>query len=85
MAQLKKLSIHCDFKAELNNHLRDRLVCGVNIPHIQRRLLSEKELTYVKAVEISVAMETAAMDATELITIKTQSQRHKQTTYKAKT
>ena len=29
IAQLKNVSIHCDFKASLNEKLRDRIVCGV--------------------------------------------------------
>ncbi|XP_062582729.1 uncharacterized protein K02A2.6-like [Saccostrea cucullata] len=66
VAQLKKLSIHCVFNASLNEKLRDRIVCGVRNTQIQRRLLSEKDLSYEKAVEISLAMEAAAKDATEL-------------------
>ena len=64
--QLKKLSLHCDFKASLNEKRRDRIVCGVRNTQIQKRLLSEKDITYDKAVEISIAMEAAARDATEL-------------------
>lgn len=45
---------------------RDRIVCGVRNTQIQKRLLSEKDITYDKAVEISIAMEAAARDATEL-------------------
>lgn len=67
VAQLKKLSIYCDFNASLNEKLRDRVVCGIRHPHIQKRLLSEKDLTFEKAMEISVAMEAAAKDATELV------------------
>lgn len=44
--------------------MRDRLVCGIRHPHIQKRLLSEKDLTFEKAIEI---MEVAAKDATELV------------------
>ena len=66
IAQLKKLSIHCNFKASLNEKLRDRIVCGVRNTQIQKRLLSEKDLTYDKAVEISIVMEAAARDATEI-------------------
>ena len=53
-------------KASLNEKLRDRIVCGVRNTQIQKRLLSEKDITYDKAVEISIAMEAAARDATEL-------------------
>ncbi|RXN12042.1 putative protein K02A2.6-like protein [Labeo rohita] len=39
--------------------LRDRLVCGVNDDRMQRRLLSEVELTFEKALTICQAMESA--------------------------
>ena len=40
--------------------LRDRLVCGVNNPSIQRKLLSESStLTFDGALKIAVAMESA--------------------------
>lgn len=35
-----------DFGATLNDMLHDRLVCGVNDQRIQRRLLTEKDLTF---------------------------------------
>ena len=31
----------------------DRLTCGLEIPHIQRRLLSETDLNLAKAIKIS--------------------------------
>ena len=48
--------------------LRDRLVCGVNHEGIQRKLLSERNLTYDKAFELSVAIETAERDTKDLKT-----------------
>jgi len=66
VAELKKLSEHCQFGDGLNDALRDRLVCGISQESIQKRLLSEADLTFKRAVEISVAMETAARDAVEL-------------------
>jgi hypothetical protein len=47
-------------------YIRDKIVCGLRNVHIQKRLLSESELILTKTVEISVAMETAAKDASEL-------------------
>ena len=38
MAELRKLSEHCDFKATLGDALRDRLVCGIKNENIQKRL-----------------------------------------------
>ena len=46
--------------------LRDRLVCGIENSHIQRRLLAEPNLTLDKAVEISLAMESADRNAKDL-------------------
>ena len=66
VAELRKLSEHCDFKANLNDALRDRLVCGIKHGNIQKKLLSESNLTLQKAIDIATAMETAAKDAVEL-------------------
>ena len=46
--------------------LRDRIVCGINNDRIQQRLLSEKGLTYKKALELSQGLETAAKSVCEL-------------------
>ena len=59
VVELKKLSEHCGYADQLNDMLRDRLVCGVGDAKIQTKLLSEKMLTYNKALEIALAMETA--------------------------
>ncbi|KAL0147462.1 hypothetical protein M9458_057225, partial [Cirrhinus mrigala] len=63
IAELKKLSEHCQFGDGLNDALRDRLVCGILQESIQKRLLTEADLTFKRAVEIAVAMETAVRDA----------------------
>ena len=46
--------------------LRNRLVCGIENSHIQQRLLAELNLTLEKAVEISLAMESADCNAKDL-------------------
>ena len=46
--------------------VRDRLVCGVNDNAIQKRLLAEPSLTYQKAVELALSIETAAQSIREL-------------------
>lgn len=63
MVELRKLAEHCQFGAGLSETLRDRLVCGMHNESIQRRLLTEKDLTLARALEIAVAMETASKDA----------------------
>ena len=67
-AALRKLAIHCNFAANLEDSLRDRFVCGVRHDAMQRRLLSEKELTYKKAMEIAQVMEAADRDTKALKT-----------------
>ena len=39
--------------------LRDRLVCGINNEQIQRKLLSEPELTYKKVLELAQGLKAA--------------------------
>ena len=45
VSELRSLAEFCNFKATLDDMLRDRLVCGINDDNIQRRLLSETKLT----------------------------------------
>ncbi|KAK3107500.1 hypothetical protein FSP39_015888 [Pinctada imbricata] len=66
VAELRKLATHCQFEATLSDTLRDRLVCGLRQETIQKRLLSERDLDLEKAIQLSVAMETAAKDAAEV-------------------
>ena len=66
VAQLRQLSEHCQFGDTLNDMLRDRIVCGINDQRIQRRLLAESDLTLAKAMELSLAMESADKDADTL-------------------
>ena len=62
VVELKKLTIYCEFGAFLNEALRDRLVCGLKSENIQKKLLSEADLDFEKAIKISTAMETAEKD-----------------------
>ncbi len=66
VAELRKLTTHCNFGGNLEETLRDRLVCGLSNEQIQKRLLAESKLKFSKAVDIAVAMETATRDATEI-------------------
>jgi len=56
----------CEYKDTLKDMLRDRLVCGVNHEGIQRKLLAEKNLTYEKASEIALTMETVEKGTKDL-------------------
>ncbi|CAC5376393.1 unnamed protein product [Mytilus coruscus] len=66
VAELRQISEHCDYKATLDDMLRDRLVCGIKEDRIQRRLLAEPGLTFKKAMEVATAMEMAAKNAQDL-------------------
>ena len=66
MSELRKLAENCNFGTALNDHLRDRLVCGVADERIQRLLLVEPNLTLEKAYDICVAQELATRDANVL-------------------
>ena len=46
--------------------LRDRLVCWINHPGIQKRLLSESDLTLAKPLELSQGMEVADHSSKEV-------------------
>jgi hypothetical protein len=59
MAELRRLSAHCDFESYLEQALRDRLVCGIRNENIQRRLLAEADLSLMRAVELAQGMEVA--------------------------
>ena len=46
--------------------LRDRIVCGISDPQLQRRLLAEADLTYKTAFEIAQSWETAGTNTKDL-------------------
>ena len=73
VAELRALSEHCNFGETLDLMLRDRLVCGINEPQLQKRLLSEPKLTFQKALELSLAFETANKDSKHLQAVAPQS------------
>ena len=68
LAFLKQLAETCDFKAFLDEALRDQLVCGLRSEAIQKHLLTEAQLDLKKALEISQAMEAATKQTMELRT-----------------
>ena len=62
---LKHLTGRCEFSTFFDEALRDKLVCGLRKEAIQKRLLSEKKLTFQQAVETAHAMELAAKNTAE--------------------
>ena len=63
---LKHQARRCKFGAFLEESLRDRLVCGLRSNTIQKKLLTEKDLTFKRACDLAQAMELAARDTAEL-------------------
>ncbi len=55
-ADLKRLSVKCEFGAYLDEALRDPLVCGLGS---EATLLTETGLTYARALEVALSNETA--------------------------
>eukprot|EP00731_Ephydatia_muelleri_P032474 Em0024g18a len=66
VAELKKLSEHCEFGDSLDNMLRDRLVCGLRDVKVQRRLLAEGKLTFAKAFELAQVAELTDKNVADL-------------------
>ena len=67
VAELRKLSTHCSFKdSQLEEALRDRLVCGLRSVATQRRLLTEAKLTFADALKTAQGMEAAERNAQTL-------------------
>lgn len=66
VAELRRLAQDCNYGATLDQMLRDRLVCGIEDDRIQRRLLSETNLTFETAFNIAVAAEAASKHVQDL-------------------
>ena len=56
LAQLHILTEHYEFRDDLKEALRDRMVCGTLNISIQKRLLAEKDLTLQKAMDRDVSI-----------------------------
>lgn len=60
---------HCNYGDTLETMLRDRLVSGINDKKILSQLLQEGDkLTFTKAKELAIALESAERDAKDLQT-----------------
>lgn len=63
---LRKLAQDCNYGDKLSEMLHDRLVCGIGDDRIQRRLSSEPDLTFDRALKLAQAIETASKDVKDL-------------------
>jgi hypothetical protein len=66
VAELRKMSTFCEFGDQLDNALRDRLVCGLKSDAIQKRLLAVKDLTFKEALDMAQGMEAADRNTKDL-------------------
>ena len=62
---LKSLAATCDFGTRPEEMFRDKLVIGLREESTQRVLLTEKSLTFARAVEIAIGREAAERDVRE--------------------
>lgn len=63
VAELRQLTLNCEFETSLNQALRDRFICGLRRESTQKRLLSEdKKLTSSRAAQ---GLESAESKAKE--------------------
>ena len=60
VAGLRQLTRHCEFDVYLDDTLRDHFVCWLRSETIQKKLLTETDLTFQRALEIAHTMEMAA-------------------------
>ena len=51
VAELRRLTTHCKFNGYLEDDLCDQLVCGLRVESIRKKLLSEDDLTFAKALK----------------------------------
>ena len=66
IAELRRLSLHCEFREYLEEALRDRFVCGLRSETTQKRLLAEPNLKLQDALDKALAMEAAATNSKTL-------------------
>ena len=66
VADLRRFSIKCEFGEFMDQALRDRFVCGARSEALQKKLLTEADLTIKRAQEIAQSMESADLNAKDL-------------------
>ena len=66
VTKFRQLTTNCNFGDYLDQALLDRFVCGLLTGSIQRRLLTESDLSFTRAVQIAQGMEAAVKDTLTL-------------------
>lgn len=77
VAELRRMAATCEFGDQLQTSLRDRIVCGLRNESMQRRLLTEPDLTLDKTLTIVQGMEAAEENAKSLRGSTTEAEVHK--------
>ena len=62
LADLRKLTLSCDFKDFLDQAFRDRFVCGLQNNSTRRRLLAKRKLNLKSVIELAKTMENANLE-----------------------
>ena len=70
VADLRRLAKDCNFGDKLETMLRDCLGCGINDQAIQRKMLTEKKLTFKLVLEIAESTQAAAENYREMSAVK---------------
>ena len=66
VAELRRLSTHCQFDTCLDQALCDRLVCGLRNESVKKHLLAETALILQRAMELAQGMEAAKLNVKAL-------------------
>ena len=77
LIELRRLVRTCSFGNFLEEALRDRLVCGLAHSGTQKKLLTEKDFTLQKAIEIAMSAEMAVLQGTQLTTVRESEEVHR--------
>ena len=62
LAEVRRMTEHCEFQNFLEEAIRDRFVCGMHMSNIRKRLLTEVNLTLERATSIALSMETSSRE-----------------------
>ena len=67
--ELRHLARTCNFGKFLEEALHDCLVCGLSNSSIQKKLLSENDLTLQRAIDIATAAEITVLQPSDQLTV----------------
>ena len=64
--EIKKLAVTCNFGIFLQEALRDKFICGLKNENIQRRLLTENNISLEEAYKKALGLESAEIEQKEV-------------------